>query len=1072
MKRILLILLLPALLALAAGSRTVSQQGVAYRYNGKAQRTPLGDVFIKASTALNGVKSNQADGTFMLELKDLESGSPIGSVTVVKRGMIVFNQQAVDEWNVRKEPLRLILCDADEFQRQKDNLIAIGRRQAQKKYDLKMAALEEEYAAEKLRAEEYYTRLDSLEKERQNSLRHMDEYADLFARIDQSEVDTIAQKAIDLFNRGENEAAIRLFERGDYMKKLDDAIRVGDQAREMRQLADSAETLANRDRDEAAAGLRVQISAYKLNNDWTKAAELLKQLADKLDDLGSLYEYYSFCMGQNNTREAEIYILKYIDKIDNTVFGTDELKQRMRFHARNSLATVYFDIHRYAESEEIFKAELPVMEKIAETNPSAVGEEIALIRTNLALLYKVNGRFAESEEMYVAALAAYRKLAEENPGQYAANLSLCLSKLADLYANTRRYDEGEKLYWEAFSIGSPLAEKDPEYEPDFVSILHNFALLLEKAGKQSDSEDMFRLALTIQERLVSKNANAGNPTLAAIRCSLADLYQNMGRYDESEKLFKSALEIRERLAKENPAQYEPDLAHTLHNLAIMYKMSGRSDESERLFKSSLEVFEKLMKVNRVVYAENVAKNLYNLGELYSKTGDIAASAEYYNRAVGQYRLLAEANPEVYSKDLAYVECEYADLCRMTGQYDAGEELYKSAIEIYGRLAEKDPAYLHQLAVPMNNLATLYKSTKRISDGEKYYLETLKIFERLNKKKPDIYNSYVARTKHSLAILYAVSNQPDKSEPLYKSALEMFGALRDRNPENQDIEIELSRVEFNLGILYLDNNQAEKGEALLKQALEIQERLSAADPVKYQSDEAMTLSELSFYYLKSDRIAEGEILTERGAEAYRQMNERNPGRYLDKMLDLYYNLGLCRANQGKYAEAIGPFEQTLSLAGMLSDDNGKAFSSRYKSLCKLIFLHYTVGNYRRSYELGLELLPLTDSLRQKDPEKWREEYASQNYYMAMDCLFSSNPAEAETYARSGLNVSPSSIYNYQPLADALLLQGKTTEAEDIYTAHRGALKDMFLDGIHRYEAAGIIPEDRKADFERIKVMLSE
>ena len=91
-----------------------------------------------------------------------------------------------------------------------------------------------------IKIEEYYDKLDSLEKEYQNALKHMDEYADLFARIDESEVDTLAQRGIELFNKGELEESLRLFEKGNYMSKLKEALRVKAQAQDMRQLADSA----------------------------------------------------------------------------------------------------------------------------------------------------------------------------------------------------------------------------------------------------------------------------------------------------------------------------------------------------------------------------------------------------------------------------------------------------------------------------------------------------------------------------------------------------------------------------------------------------------------------------------------------------------------------------------------------------------------------------------------------------------------------------------------------------------------------------------------------------------------
>ena len=173
----------------------------------------------------------------------------------------------MDEWSVRKDPLRLILCDANEFQRQKKHLISIGERRAKEKYDKELAKLNKINENQSIKIEEYYDKLDSLEKEYQNALKHMDEYADLFARIDESEVDTLAQRAIELFNKGELEESLRLFEKGNYMSKLKEALRVKAQAQDMRQLADSAEMLADKDIETYTRSLKAQISTYKLNND-------------------------------------------------------------------------------------------------------------------------------------------------------------------------------------------------------------------------------------------------------------------------------------------------------------------------------------------------------------------------------------------------------------------------------------------------------------------------------------------------------------------------------------------------------------------------------------------------------------------------------------------------------------------------------------------------------------------------------------------------------------------------------------------------------------------------------------
>lgn len=262
MKRIMLFisLLLAFFINMPLQAQTVKQQGVTYRYNGKNKRTPIGGVYIKPITAANGVVSDESNGAFTLALDNLKMGSRIGNVRVTKQGMMVFNQQAVDEWSVRKDPLCLILCNADEFQKQKKNLIAIGESQAKKKYDQKLAELKKQNDAKQLKIDVYYNKLDSLEKEYQNALKHMDEYADVFARIDESEVDTVAQRAIEMFNRGEIEESIHLLEQQNYMEKIKQANRTIEQADAMISTAEQAKSLAEQDKEKYIEGIKAMLN--------------------------------------------------------------------------------------------------------------------------------------------------------------------------------------------------------------------------------------------------------------------------------------------------------------------------------------------------------------------------------------------------------------------------------------------------------------------------------------------------------------------------------------------------------------------------------------------------------------------------------------------------------------------------------------------------------------------------------------------------------------------------------------------------------------------------------------------
>ena len=289
------------------------QKGITFRYNGKKPRTPLGGVYVKTATSPNGVVSDENNGVFFLKLQNVKMGARLGRTTVSNTDLMIFNQKEVDEWSARKEPLKLILCDANQFQKQKNNFISIGINQAEKKYKKRLAELEKKNKAQQLTLDEYHAKLDSINRDRDNAEKHMEEYADMFARIDESEVDTLAQRAIELFNQGQLEEAIKLLEQGNYPEIYDDALKkIKTQAEELRQKADSAVVLADKDIEEYKKFIQAQVSVYKMRKEWDKAAELLKGLADKLQTQDVIWDYAIFSQNQNQFAEAETYYNIYI----------------------------------------------------------------------------------------------------------------------------------------------------------------------------------------------------------------------------------------------------------------------------------------------------------------------------------------------------------------------------------------------------------------------------------------------------------------------------------------------------------------------------------------------------------------------------------------------------------------------------------------------------------------------------------------------------------------------------------------------------------------------------------------
>ena len=265
----------------------IDQLGIAYKYNGKKQRTPIGGVYVKVATSRNSVVSDKKNGQFVLKLDGLGMGDPLGMAAVSKKGMMVFNKEEVDRWSVQKKPLVLILCEANEFQKLKDRLVVIGRSQAKKKQKQELAKLEALNAKKQLTLEQYYAKRESIDKKMEHALAHMDEYADLFARIDESEIDAVSQKAFDLFKQGYIDEAIALFKKNEQKAKMPS---IREKAEEMRQLADSAESLAQRDIDENMKQAKAYVEALKYKGEWEEAERVLKVLADAFGSFEAMME--------------------------------------------------------------------------------------------------------------------------------------------------------------------------------------------------------------------------------------------------------------------------------------------------------------------------------------------------------------------------------------------------------------------------------------------------------------------------------------------------------------------------------------------------------------------------------------------------------------------------------------------------------------------------------------------------------------------------------------------------------------------------------------------------------------
>ena len=743
MKRILW-LLIAALCV--TNALAIDQLGIAYRYNGKKQRTPIGGVYVKVATSPNGVVSDKKNGQFVLKLDGLGMGDPLGMVTVSKRGMVVLNKDEVAKWSVQKKPLVLILCDANEFQKLKDRLVAIGRSQAKKKHKQELAKLEALNAKKQLTLEQYYAKRESIDKKMEHALAHMDEYADLFARIDESEIDTVSQKAFDMFKQGHIDEAIDLFKKNEQKTKSPS---IREKAEEMLQLVDSAQTLAQRDIDEYTKRAKAYAEALKYKGEWEEAGRVLKELANALGTYEAMMEYADFARRQNQYTEAETYYKLCKDKIAPLVKTNPELYEPQLAKVYINLGVVYYCTKRFNESEQMHKAALQIRKRLADANPQAHEPDLAVCYKHLGLLYFETQRYAESEQMHKAALQIRKRLADANPQTYESDLADNYNNLACLYRATQRYAESELLSKTAMAIYKRLADANPQAcEPDLARSYNNLANLYSDTQRFTESEKMYKDALEILKRLADANPQAYEPDLAATYNNLANLYSKTQRYAESEQMYKAAIAIYERLYEGAPQQYLSRLAKRYFDYGMVMLNNNKSNEAIEPVERSLKLCKDMMndKPDKALYAANLSclVGLHNTNKNYATaytynkellpllkanydddavkwkvvySGQLL-SQSFYANVLGKFEEGELNSLEALKVDstqhLAYTNLAAAYL--LQGKYQAAEKLYRQYKNEFKEMLLNDLDELAKAGViPIERIADVEKIKKMLNE---------------------------------------------------------------------------------------------------------------------------------------------------------------------------------------------------------------------------------------------------------------------------------------------------------------------------------------------------------------------
>jgi tetratricopeptide (TPR) repeat protein len=176
------------------------------------------------------------------------------------------------------------------------------------------------------------------------------------------------------------------------------------------------------------------------------------------------------------------------------------------------------------------------------------------------------------------------------------------------------------------------------------------------------------------------------------------------------------------------------------------------------------------------------------GDIYRKAMELFR-AQKYEQAVPLFRAALDTAEARYGEEsplLALDLNNLAEVYRLTRRYDEAEPLYKRAITLDESAGEDNPG----LATSLNNLALLYRAQGRLKEAEPLYKRALVLLEKaLGPSHPD-----VAKSLNNLAVLYRMESAPEKAQPLQERALRIaMDSLGPDHPTTKLMERNLELV---------------------------------------------------------------------------------------------------------------------------------------------------------------------------------------------------------------------------------------------------------------------------------------
>jgi tetratricopeptide (TPR) repeat protein len=414
--------------------------------------------------------------------------------------------------------------------------------------------------------------------------------------------------------------------------------------------------------------------------------------------------------------------------------------------------------------------------------------------------------------------------------------------------------------------------------------------------------------------------------------------------------------------------------------------------------------------------------------------------------------------------------EYAKYLHFIREYPKAENYYLKCLEKYRILEKENPnVYLVDIARILNRLAILHRAINEHQKALKEHEEALEIRRALAAENPKKYFVDLAETLNNLAILHTYFKEFTKALEKNEEALEIRRKLATENSKTYLVDVAQSLN--NLGRLYYYIENYSKSLEEYEEALEINRKLAAENQKAYNKV-ALCLENLAILHKTIKEYPKALIEYTEALEINRTLAEENPKAYLETVAGVLNNLGNLHEAVKEYSKALEEYTEALEINRNLAIENPKVYLVNVaETLMNLGELYQNNKEYQKALKEYEESLTLFREFAAKNPEVYTEDIVWILGNISRCYLFINAYAQSEQYARKALELDRTDEQGKACIAHILLFQGHYSEAEKIYNELLPKMKELLREDLEKFENAGILPEERKADADKIKKILA-